>query len=240
MKSLLFRTIFVLGFAVLLPVFSAAAEPASGSVRLASEQKTSWLQQKIEAKLKMGGQKSTGPSDFGWKFKPGATFRWKRKGMDWSVGPRLGMSKQITEYGKLTLNTSWLPLRYLDLKSGSRVDYSRLDAGYRHFFNRKFFAGAGVAVHRFAPSAAFAEEIARLGGKSADETITTTSISLGHQIFKIGWSFKGKKRAWPFFFETTWQAADDYQYGADLGSAGSEYKIKSGFSFRIRPLSGKF
>ncbi len=179
-------------------------------------------------------------NDRGWKIKPGLAFHWKRRGIDWSAGPRLGFSKQVSEAGRLSLNFSFLPLRYSELKSGSRVDYTRFDLGYRHFLNRKLYVGAGFGVHRFSPSEDFSQEVFSRGGKSEADTIKTASVSIGHQVFKVAWSYRGRKITWPFFLEASWQEAENYQYGADLGDAGREFKIKSGFSLKLRPLSRKF
>ncbi len=179
-------------------------------------------------------------NDRGWKIKPGLAFHWKRRGIDWSAGPRLGVSKKVSENGRLSLNFSFLPLRYSELSSGSRVDYTRFDIGYRHFLNRKLYVGAGFGVHRFSPSEDFSGEVALRNGKSEADTINTASISVGHQVFKVAWSFRGRKVVWPFFVEASWQEAENYQYGADLGTAGTEFKIKSGFSLKLRPLSRKF
>ena len=179
-------------------------------------------------------------NDRGWKIKPGLAFHWKRRGIDWSVGPRLGVSKKVSESGRISLNFSFLPLRYSELKSGSRVDYARFDLGYRHFLNRKLYVGAGFGVHRFSPSEDFSGEVALRNGKSEADTINTASISVGHQVFKIAWSFRGRKVIWPFFLEASWQEAESYQYGADLGDAGTEFRVKSGFSLKLRPLSRKF
>lgn len=240
MKAKFFR--ILLGMILLLQTAAlrADAEVASASFKAETGKKTSWLQQKIDERLERSDRERERQPETGWKIKPGVTFRWKRKGMDWSIGPRLGLARQVSEQGRLTINASYLPIRYTELKSGSRVDYTRFDIGYRHFFTPRLFAGFGLALHRFNPDREFSEEIAARGGKARDGSITATALSIGQQVLKVDWSYRGKKRTLPFFLELTWQQAEDYQYGADLGLAGSEYKIKSGYSLRFRPLTRKF
>ncbi len=220
----------------LLPAFAETSDSDAGKTALEAEN-IPVEKSGVDSESIFNGRPM---NDRGWKIKPGLAFHWKRRGIDWSVGPRLGFSKQISESGRLSLNFSFLPLRYSGLKSGSRVDYARFDLGYRHFINRKLYVGAGFGVHRFSPSEDFSGEVALRNGKSEMDTINTASISVGHQVFKISWSFRGRKVTWPFFLEASWQEAESYQYGADLGDAGSEFKIKSGFSLKLRPLSRRF
>lgn len=228
------------------PQRAPAIATGPGSLESAPKTDTNWFRRHLNKRLERMDQEKEKEKerdrqpDLGWKLRPGVAFRMKRKGMDWSIGPRLGLSKLLSSQGKLTLNGEYLPLKFSDLKSGSRIEYSRFDVGYRHFFSPKMFAGIGYAWHRFSPSGAFREEVASRKGQSDPEVIQAASVSVGHQVFKVGWSFRGKKRVLPFFLELSYQEAEDFNYGADLGAAGSEFRIKSGFSARLRPLTRKF
>lgn len=223
-----------------LPSSGQSASGASGTLEINKKENRSWLQQKFDERLNKGERNSRRPPDYGWKLKPGIAFRWARKGIDMSIGPRLGVAKKTSKYGRVSINASYLPLNFSDLKSGSKLGYTRVDLGYRHFLNPKMFVGVGASLHNFSPSQQFRDEIAARKGNVSEKSINTQAISFGHQIFKIAWSYRGKKRVWPFFAEVTYQFADDYEYGTDLGDAGSEYRIKSGASFRIRPLVKQF
>lgn len=240
MKFILHRTVLIVFLLSLFPVLCAQGETASKTVSIETTKQENWLQRKVSAKLLQIDKDRDRLPDFGWKLKPGVAFRMKRKGMDWAIGPRIMLSKQISKDGKLTFNGSYLPLKFSDLKSGSQVNYSRFDIGYRHYLNAKLFAGFGYSLHKFSPSGELQEEVAARGGLISNQLISATSVSIGQQVFKIAWSYKGQQRIWPFFLELTYQFADDYEYGADLGEAGSQFKIKSGLSFRIRPLTRKF
>ncbi len=226
----------------LLPVTGASAQTGSDTVSLKNpdEKQGNWLQRRIDARLEKMDEKKDRPVDYRWKFKPGLGFDMKRKGLNWSVGPRLGLAKRTSEHGQFSLNGEYVPIRFQDLSSGSRIEYSRFDVGYRHYLNSRLYAGVGFTTHLFDPTADFEADIKKLGGTAKEKWMSTASVSMGQQVFRIDYSYRGRKRALPFFLVMTYQFADDYQYGANLGEAGSEYRIRSGFSFRIRPLFRKF
>jgi hypothetical protein len=221
----------------------SGAQEASASVALEKPRaRESWLHRAVNKgldRMEKAKERDRAP-DYRWKLKPGLAFRMKRQGFDWSIGPRLMISRRLSANGQLTLNGEYLPLKLADLKSGSRLEYSRFDVGYRHFLTPRLFAGIGYAHHQFSPSSALRQEVAARGGVSRAEVIRSTSVSLGHQVFKVAWSYRGKQHLWPFFLELTYQDAEDYRYGADLGKAGTVFRIKSGLSVRLRPLTRKF
>ncbi len=176
----------------------------------------------------------------GIRFRPGVAFRMKHRGFDWSVGPKLTVSKQFDADTTLRLRMQFLPMKMLDLPSGSRLDYAQYDLSLLRFLNRKTYVIGNVALHAFRPSGTLISEVARRGGSIRSRDLTSSTLSVGRQVFVIKWRFRNKTRTWPIYVQANYTFVKDYDYGTDLGSAGTDFPMRKGFSWNFNIMQRRF
>lgn len=171
-----------------------------------------------------------------WSLSPGISFRRKADGLDWSWGPRLTLSKDVVKNGRLYLGVEYLPLKFIDLKSGSRVETITYDVGYRQYLNSRLYASVGYGIKTFSPSSAFKDDISSRGGVASRSSVGVISVAIGYRIFDFKFKFANKRREIPIYLELGAQYGSPYEYGAYTGRAGSSFKNNSALSFRIKPF----
>ncbi|KAF1082953.1 MAG: hypothetical protein GQF41_0720 [Candidatus Rifleibacterium amylolyticum] len=187
---------------------------------------------------KSGRKKFLETSIGGWKVAPGLAFKFG-KGYDFSVGPKLNIRRELDSQKSLLFSASHLPVSFRDVDGGLKLTSYSLK--FRNRIRPRFYYELGIGLNSFDPDSKTKAYVASQGGKIASENIVNESISLAYQVFNVKYSYRGNKRKLPFYFMVTWRETDDYEFGAEMGRAGDEFRgSRKGFSFRFYPMFRRF
>ena len=180
------------------------------------------------------------PPDKRIKVRPSLSFLFNKKGIKKTVGPRVIISKILDEKSVLRFSADYLPVKFNSASSGCVLNQYSAGFSYKNNFRRDMYYDAGVSAIFFRPDENLKNFIARSGAVIEEKNLNMLSASIAKKVFALSLGFRGKKIKVPFFLRVSYSYSPSYQYGTQLGEAGTEYKFRNGFKISLRPVLKKF
>lgn len=174
------------------------------------------------------------------RFRPAFTVRMPRNGFQFSIGPKLVIKHNISRDRTLSGTIQYLPLKFEFPDQGERLDYSVTTMTFTRRITDRWIYDVGLALHHFRPDRELESYLILQGGSAVERVVPSANISLARRILRF--SFRWGKKRWkiPVFLKVSYSYCEGYDYGTNLGTAGTEFKLRSGFSFSLRPMIKRF
>lgn len=174
------------------------------------------------------------------KIRPSLSFLFNKKGIKKTVGPRVIISKILDAKSVLRFSADYLPVKFNSAAPGCVLNQYSAGFSFKNNFRRDMYYDAGVSSIFFRPDENLKNFIARSGAAIEAKNLNMISAAIAKKVFVLSLGFRGKKIKVPFFLRVSYSYSPSYQYGSQLGEAGTEYKFRNGFKISLRPVLKKF